>query len=160
GALSRDSRDAARATGASLHRGGPSGAGHSLLAAGGPACHRALGQSRSRASSHPGAGGAPDVAGDPRAPPAREQRAERSRPGFTRRQGFRSPGDGQGLRPSLSALSAGGGDAAVVPGVARALAVLLHTGGVSDGVGAGGTASHSGPAPPRTRSPAPGPPRA
>ena len=37
GALPRDLRDAARAAGPSLHRGGPQRAGHPLLAAGGPA---------------------------------------------------------------------------------------------------------------------------
>ena len=40
-------RDPARAAGPSLHRGGLHGAGHSLLAAGGPAGQRALGQSGS-----------------------------------------------------------------------------------------------------------------
>ena len=47
GALSRHLRDAARAAGPSLHRGGPQRAGDSLLAAGGAARHRALGPSGS-----------------------------------------------------------------------------------------------------------------
>ena len=44
GTVSRDRRDAAGAAGASLHRGGPHRAGHSLLAAGRAASHPALGQ--------------------------------------------------------------------------------------------------------------------
>ena len=58
GALSRDLRDPARAAGAPLHRGGPQCAGHSLLAAGRPARHRALGLCGSDRAPHQGAGGA------------------------------------------------------------------------------------------------------
>ena len=45
-------RDAARAAGPSLYRGRRHGAGHPLLAAGGPAGHRALGQSGSGSAPH------------------------------------------------------------------------------------------------------------
>ena len=45
GALSRDLRDAARVVGPPLYGGQLDNAGHALLAAGGPACHRTLGAS-------------------------------------------------------------------------------------------------------------------
>src|SRR2546428_12215400 len=44
GAISCDLRDAARVASASLYRGRPPRAGHRLLAEGGPAGHRALGE--------------------------------------------------------------------------------------------------------------------
>src|SRR5215813_7188066 len=52
GALSRTLRDPARAAGAALYGSRYAGAGHPLLAAGGPACYPALGASRGDWPSH------------------------------------------------------------------------------------------------------------
>ena len=64
-AVPRDRRDAARAGGASLHRGGAHRAGHSLLAAGWAAGASALGQCGSGPAPDQRAGAAGDAARDP-----------------------------------------------------------------------------------------------
>ena len=117
-------RDAARVAGASLYRGGPPRAGHRLLAAGGPAGHRALGESGSDWASDHRAGRPQDAAGHPRAHAARTHAAHRAGRAAAGHQGSWRPGSGAGLRPGPGAVPAGGGDAAARPGAAGPVGVL------------------------------------
>ena len=68
-AVSRDRRDPARTAGPSLYGGRPRCAGHSVLAAGRPARHRALSVCGSDQPSHQGSGGTHNSTGYPRAQP-------------------------------------------------------------------------------------------
>ena len=135
-----DRRDAARAAGASLHRGRAHGAGHPLLAAGRAAGPAALGQPGSGAAPHhgPGAAGhAPETSG---AGPAGTRSADRPGAGVDGHQGLCGPGGGADLRPGAGVVRAGRRDAPALPDAAGLMSVLSEPGSVADGAGAGGTA--------------------
>ena len=117
-------RDPARAAGASLYGGRRDGAGHSVLAAGRPARHRALRQSGSDRASDQGARGAHDPAGHPRPDPARAGRADRPRPGVEEHQGLEFSGSGTSLYPGAGTVSTGGRDHPALPGAVWAVDVV------------------------------------
>ena len=134
-----------------------SSAGHPLLAAGGPACPRALGQSGSGGAPHERAGGARHPARHSRACPAGAGPADHPGPSVDCHQGPGGPGGVTRLRPGARALPAGGRDPAALPGAAGLVVLLPAPGGVTDGAGAGGAPPHPGPAGRRPGAPPGGP---
>ena len=133
GAISRDRRDAARAAGASLHRGGPHRAGGALLAAGRRTGQRPLGPSGSHQPLHHRHRAAQDPARDACAYPAILDPVHCPRRGPADDQRAVSARGGTGLHPGTRAVSAGGRDARAGPGPVRAVAVLCATAAVAHG---------------------------
>src|SRR4029453_15158926 len=120
-AVPRGGREPARIPGTALYRGGSGRASHSLLAAGWPACHGALGHQRSGESLHKRLGGAAEFAGVTGARPARIGVTPGA--GCTALDPQRpcSSGSGTSLQPDPETLSAGGRHSATLLVVARAM---------------------------------------
>ena len=129
----------------SLYGGRRDGAGHSLLAAGGPARHRALRPSGSDRASDQGARGAHHPAGHPRPDPARAGRADRPRPSVEEHQGLEFSGSGTSLYPGAGTVSTGGRDHPALPGAVWAVDVVYCAARVPDRACAGGAAAEPGP---------------
>ena len=118
GAVHGDGRDAPRAAGAALYRGGPRRAGGEVLVSSGPARTTSARRMWKRIS-HLTKGlevltTLPDTR---RAPPARAGLADHPRPGVGGDQGACRPGNGTRLYAGASAVPAGGGDPAALPSV-------------------------------------------
>ena len=115
-------------------------AGHSLLAAGGPAGHRALGQSGSDQASHQGLEVLKTLPDTLSACPAGTHAADRPGAALMATKGLAAPGSGTRLRPGARAMPAGGRDPAALPG-AVGLWVLFRCGEVPDGAELGSSSS-------------------
>src|SRR5262249_36615292 len=132
--------------------------GHSQLAAGRPACPRALGPCRSDRAPHQRARGAQRAAGYARADAARVAPADHPQPGVDGHQGLWGPGSGTSLCPGARAVPAGGGSVTALPGVAGATIILYRAGGVTNSARVGRAAPQPGSTPARPRAPRGGPP--
>ena len=112
GALPGDGRNAAGTAGASLYGSSANRTCRRLLAEGGRACRRPLGQSRSDPAPYPGVGGARNAPGKPRTGSPRARVSDRDRHAPDRRAGLLRSADGRRLQSGTRPLRAAGRGAA------------------------------------------------
>ena len=110
--IPRDRRDATRAGGAPLHRGGPERAGYPLLAAGRSESHPGLSACGSDSPPRQRVGATHNAPRDPRARPTRVGLTDPPGSTVDHRPWLRRPGSGKYLHPGAGAVPAGGGGGA------------------------------------------------
>ena len=129
-------RDAARTAGASLYRGGPRRAGHSLLAAGGPARHERSANVEAIGHLTKGLELLP-ASRTPGAQPARLALQIALGAPFMATRGLAHRKRESVYRPGAGALPAGGGDPQFFPVLRGPRAFLYQSGRIPDGAGVG-----------------------
>src|SRR5262249_2240670 len=149
-----------RAAGPSLYRSRTGGAGHSLLAASGPASGPALGACGSHRPLQQGTRAAPKPSGYPGARPTRAGRAGRPGPGADGAPRLGGTGGRRCVRARPRAGPTGRGEPRPLSGPVGPVAVLPRAGTVPDGAGAGRAMPQFGPTRARLGAPPVGPPGA